>query len=104
MDNLVMATPERSVMERVELPAQPPPSTEPAPPLTFQVKNLSIWYGEKRFISDGTLDIASNAVTGTIGASGCGNSTFIRWLNRMHELVRTTRFEGSLLLPGEYRD
>jgi phosphate transport system ATP-binding protein len=101
MDNLVMETPERSVMERVEPPAQPPPSVEPAPPLTFRVKNLSIWYGEKRAIDNVTLDIASNAVTAIIGPSGCGKSTFIRSLNRMHELVPKTRMEGTVLLHGE---
>ncbi len=88
-------------MERVELPAQPPPSAEPAPPLTFQVKNLSIWYGDKRAIDDATLDIASNAVTAIIGPSGCGKSTFLRGLNRMHELVPKTRVEGTVLLQGE---
>jgi len=96
-----MATPEQSVTERVELPAQPPPSAEPAPPLTFQVKNLSIWYGEKRAIDNVTLDLASNAVTAIIGPSGCGKSTFLRALNRMHELVPKTRMEGTVLLHGE---
>jgi phosphate transport system ATP-binding protein len=101
MDNLVMATPEQSVTERVEPLAQPPPSIEPAPPLTFAVKNLSVWYGEKRAIDNVTLDVASNAVTAIIGPSGCGKSTFIRALNRMHELVPKTRMEGTVLLHGE---
>jgi phosphate transport system ATP-binding protein len=101
MDNLVMETPERSVMERVEQPAESPPSVEAAPPLTFQVKTLSIWYGEKRAIDNVTLDIASNAVTAIIGPSGCGKSTFLRALNRMHELVPKTRVEGTVLLHGK---
>ena len=101
MDNLVMETPERSVMERVQQPAQSSPSAEPEPPLTFQVKNLSIWYGEKRAIDNATLNIASNAVTSIIGPSGCGKSTFIRSLNRMHELVPKTRIEGTVLLQGQ---
>jgi len=101
MDNLVMATPEQSVTERVERIAQPTPSIEPAPPLTFAVKNLSIWYGEKRAIDNVTLDVASNAVTAIIGPSGCGKSTFLRALNRMHELVPKTRMEGTVLLHGE---
>jgi len=101
MDNLVMATPEQSVTERVEPLAQPPPSIEPAAPLTFEVKNLSIWYGEKRAIDNVTLDVASNAVTAIIGPSGCGKSTFLRALNRMHELVPKTRMEGKVLLQGE---
>jgi phosphate transport system ATP-binding protein len=101
MENLVMATPERSVMERVEQPAQPGQSIEPAPPLTFEVKNLSIWYGEKRAIDDVTLGVASNSVTAIIGPSGCGKSTFLRALNRMHELVPKTRMKGTVLLQGQ---
>jgi phosphate transport system ATP-binding protein len=101
MDNLVMATPEQSVTERVERPAEPPPTVEPAPALTFQVKNVSIWYGEKRAIDDVTLDVASNAVTAIIGPSGCGKSTFLRALNRMHELTPKTRMEGTVLLHGD---
>ena len=96
-----MATPEQSVTERVERPAEPPPTVEPAPALTFQVKNVSIWYGEKRAIDDVTLDVASNAVTAIIGPSGCGKSTFLRALNRMHELTPKTRMEGTVLLHGD---
>jgi phosphate transport system ATP-binding protein len=96
-----MATPEQSVTERVERPAEPPPAVEPARALTFQAKNVSIWYGEKRAIDDVTLDIASNAVTAIIGPSGCGKSTFLRALNRMHELTPKTRMEGTVLLHSE---
>jgi len=101
MENLVMATPEQSVTERVERPAQPPGNSEPAPKLTFEAKNVSIWYGEKRAIEDVSLNIASNAVTAIIGPSGCGKSTFLRALNRMHELTPKTRMEGTVLLHGE---
>src|SRR6266705_2777606 len=101
MENLVMATPEQSVTERVERPAQPSGNSESAPKLTFEAKNVSIWYGEKRAIEDVSLNIASNAVTAIIGPSGCGKSTFLRALNRMHELVPKTRVEGQVLLQGE---
>ena len=96
-----MATPEQGVKERVESPAQPPASSEPAPKLTFEAKNVSIWYGEKRAIENVSLNIASNAVTAIIGPSGCGKSTFLRALNRMHELVPKTRMKGTVLLHGE---
>jgi phosphate transport system ATP-binding protein len=96
-----MATPDPTVVERVEPAAEPTPTPEPPPVSTFQVKNLSVWYGDKRAIDDVTLDIASNAVTAIIGPSGCGKSTFIRCLNRMHELVPKTRVEGTVLLQGE---
>src|SRR5256714_13158274 len=100
MENLVMATPERSVVEAVDRMTEAPSTTELIP-YTFRVRNLSVWYGDKRAIDDVTLGIASNAVTAIIGPSGCGKSTFIRALNRMQELVQKTRVEGTVLLNGE---
>jgi phosphate transport system ATP-binding protein len=101
MDNFIMATPEQRVTERVEGAGQPPASSEPAPKLTFEAKNVSIWYGQKRAIEDVSLNIISKAVTAIIGPSGCGKSTFLRALNRMHELTPKTRMEGTVLLHGE---
>ena len=96
-----MATPEQRVTERVEGAAQAPASSEPAPKLTFEAKNVSIWYGQKRAIDNVSLNILSKAVTAIIGPSGCGKSTFLRALNRMHELTPKTRMEGTVLLHGE---
>jgi len=101
MENLVMETPEQTVLERLEKGAAPPPEAELPPVRTFEVKNMSIWYGEKRAIDKVTLDIASKAVTAIIGPSGCGKSTFLRALNRMHELTPRTRMEGTVLLNGK---
>ena len=97
-----METPERTVMEHVEQRSeQPPPPEVAAPTNTFEITNLSIWYGEKLAIDKVTLDVASNAVTAIIGPSGCGKSTFLRALNRMHELTPKTRMEGTVLLNGK---
>src|SRR5213595_776252 len=101
MVNLLMATPDPTVVEHVDRNAESTPTPNPAPSWTFQVKNLSVWYGEKRVIDDMTLDVASNAVTAIIGPSGCGKSTFLRCLNRMHELVPKTRVDGTVLLQGD---
>jgi phosphate transport system ATP-binding protein len=73
------------------------PDARPA----FEVKNLSIWYGQKEAIHDVTVDIPRHNVTAIIGPSGCGKSTFLRCLNRMHELVPNTRVEGKILFQGE---
>ena len=96
-----MATPERSVMEPADRQTEATPTNESVSACTFQVKDLSIWYGEKRAIDSVTMDIVSNAVTAIIGPSGCGKSTFIRALNRMHELVPKTRVQGTVLLQGD---
>jgi phosphate transport system ATP-binding protein len=96
-----MTPPEGTVMERVEQQVERPPAAEALPAFTFQVKNLSVWYGAKRAIENVTMDIVSNAVTAIIGPSGCGKSTFLRALNRMHELVSRTRLDGKILLHGD---
>src|SRR6516162_8341732 len=101
MEDLVMETPEQTVLERLEQGIAPPPEAELTAAHTFEVKNMSIWYGEKRAIDNVTMDVASNAVTAIIGPSGCGKSTFLRALNRMHELTPKTRLEGTVLLGGE---
>jgi phosphate transport system ATP-binding protein len=101
MENLLMPTSERIVEEGVEQLTDMSSNSETGPASTFRVKNMSIWYGEKRAIQDITIDIASNAVTAIIGPSGCGKSTFLRALNRMHELTPKTRMEGTVLLNGE---
>lgn len=97
----VMPPPDPSVLERSDGATVDAAETESAPPLTFQVKNLSMWYGGKRAIESVSLDIVSKAITAIIGPSGCGKSTFLRCLNRMHELVPRTRMEGTVLLDGE---
>jgi phosphate transport system ATP-binding protein len=97
----VMASPDPSVLEGSDGPPVDLLETEAAPPLTFEVKNLSMWYGGKQALESVSLDVVSKAVTAIIGPSGCGKSTFLRCLNRMHELVPRTRMEGTVLLDGE---
>ena len=100
MVNLIMPASDPIVLETRNPTIEPLPDTESAP-LTFEIKNLSIWYGEKRAIDNVSIDIPSNAVTSIIGPSGCGKSTFLRSLNRMHELVPRTRLEGTVHLLGQ---
>ena len=101
MENLVMETPEQTVLERLEQGTAPPPEAELPAAHTFEVKNMSIWYGEKRAIDNVTIDIVTKNVTAIIGPSGCGKSTFLRALNRMHELTPKTRLEGKVMLQGQ---
>ena len=47
------------------------------------------------------MQLRRNRVTALIGSSGCGKSTFLRSINRMHELVPGARVEGSVVVEGE---
>lgn len=62
----------------------------------FRIKNLSVFYGEKKAVNEVTIDIKKNAITALIGPSGCGKSTFLRSINRMNDLIQTTHNEGEI--------
>ncbi|HKM35638.1 MAG TPA: phosphate ABC transporter ATP-binding protein PstB [Lachnospiraceae bacterium] len=65
------------------------------------VRNLNLHYGDNHALKDVNMNIKANAVTAFIGPSGCGKSTFLRCINRMNDLVKSARVEGSILLDGE---
>ncbi len=94
--------------QRVNHPTEPIVKSPSGPnevaadvPLRMQVRNLNFYYGKNHALHSVNLDVATNRVTALIGPSGCGKSTLLRTLNRMHETVRQTRLEGSILLDGE---
>ena len=69
--------------------------------VAFEISDLNLYYGSFLAVADVSMSIQRNRVTALIGASGCGKSTFLRSLNRMHELVPGTRAEGTVELDGE---
>jgi phosphate transport system ATP-binding protein len=68
---------------------------------TVEVKDLNLYYGSFLAVRDVNVTLQPNKVTALIGSSGCGKSTFLRSLNRMHELVAGARVEGEVSLDGQ---
>jgi phosphate transport system ATP-binding protein len=68
---------------------------------TIQAQGLNLYYGEFQAVENVTMTIEPNKVTALIGSSGCGKTTFLRALNRMHELNPKARVEGRITLDGE---
>jgi phosphate transport system ATP-binding protein len=66
----------------------------------FDIRNLSVQYGENRALDWTTLKIYRNLVTAVIGPSGCGKSTFVRCLNRMNDSVAGFSLSGEVLYHG----
>ncbi|MEK3709470.1 phosphate ABC transporter ATP-binding protein PstB [Bacillus sp. FSL K6-1005] len=66
----------------------------------LEVKDLSIFYGNKQAVRDVNMKIEKNAVTALIGPSGCGKSTFLRNINRMNDLIPSARSDGEILYEG----
>jgi phosphate transport system ATP-binding protein len=66
----------------------------------MEAHELSVFYGEFRAVDSVTMPIVRNQITALIGPSGCGKSTMLRALNRMNDLVPTSRSEGEILYHG----
>ncbi len=68
--------------------------------LKMASKSLNFYYGDFHALKKIDLNFYENEVTALIGPSGCGKSTFLRCLNRMNDLITTSRVEGEVLLDG----
>ncbi len=67
----------------------------------FSVKDVNLYYGDFHAVKDVTMMIEPNQVTALIGSSGCGKTTMLRSLNRMHELTPGARVEGEVVLDDQ---
>lgn len=67
----------------------------------LDVRDFSLWYGNKQALYSINMPIARGKVTALIGPSGCGKSTLLRCVNRMNDMVDTVRIEGDMLLNGD---
>jgi phosphate transport system ATP-binding protein len=66
----------------------------------LKIHDMNVYYGAFRAIKDADLDVPDRRVMALIGPSGCGKTTFLRALNRMHDLTPGARVTGSVTLEG----
>jgi phosphate transport system ATP-binding protein len=94
----VVIPPENQLLELT------PPARETRPvqrrATTVEVRKVNLYYGDFQAVKDVSMTIEPNKVTALIGSSGCGKTTFLRSLNRMHELTPGARAEGEITLDG----
>lgn len=61
---------------------------------------LKAGFGRIQVLKGIDLQITENSITAIMGPSGCGKTTFIRCLNRLHELTPGATVEGEVNLDG----
>ena len=76
------------------------PEPAPEPGIAVEMRNISLWYGQKQAVGNVSLDVPRNRVTALIGPSGCGKSTLLRCINRMNDLIDGVRIEGEVIIDG----
>ncbi|MEX2404340.1 MAG: ATP-binding cassette domain-containing protein, partial [Balneolales bacterium] len=76
-------------------------SVKPSSDIRMQTQGLTVHYGPAIGVQNITLPIYNKKVTALIGPSGCGKTTYLRALNRMHDITRGTVVTGKVLLDGK---
>jgi phosphate transport system ATP-binding protein len=77
--------------------------TSPDPdalPIVFEVRDLSVYYGDFRAVREVNLDVRQHEITAFIGPSGCGKTTVLRCFNRMNDLIPGAHPEGTVNYHG----
>lgn len=64
-------------------------------------ENVSVYYDGIQAVKNVTMKFKERTVTSLIGPSGCGKTTFLRCLNRMHDMTKNARVEGKILLDSQ---
>ncbi|HEU4573705.1 MAG TPA: phosphate ABC transporter ATP-binding protein PstB [Chitinophagaceae bacterium] len=64
-------------------------------------KDFNAYFGDNHVVKNVNISITNNTVVAVMGPSGCGKTTFLRGINRMHELVPGASTKGEILLKGE---
>ena len=66
-----------------------------------RAENYNAYFGDNHVVKDVNISINKNEVIAVMGPSGCGKTTFLRGINRMHELIPNATAKGKILLDGE---
>ncbi|MGI0056693.1 MAG: phosphate ABC transporter ATP-binding protein PstB [Nitrosarchaeum sp.] len=61
-------------------------------------ENVTISYGGIDAVKNISMKFKENSVTALIGPSGCGKTTFLRCLNRMHDMTKNAEVTGKVMI------
>ncbi len=68
--------------------------------VAIEVRGFSQFFGGVRKLNALDLDVHRNEILGIIGPARSGKSTFLCALNRLNDLVRGSRHEGTVAIDG----
>jgi phosphate transport system ATP-binding protein len=67
----------------------------------LETRDLVAGFDGKDVVKGISIAVPEGKITAIMGPSGCGKTTFMRCINRMHELAPNAQVRGEVLLDGE---
>ena len=67
----------------------------------LKTEGLSAYFGDKQTVKNVNIAFKPHEVIAIMGPSGCGKTTFLRCLNRMHELTPDAHITGKIFMHGQ---
>jgi len=64
-------------------------------------QDFNAYFGDNHAVKNVSMEIPQNNIVAVMGPSGCGKTTFLRCINRMHELIQGAMSNGKMLLHDE---
>ncbi|HXB91688.1 MAG TPA: phosphate ABC transporter ATP-binding protein PstB [Puia sp.] len=64
-------------------------------------RNFNASFGTNHVVKNVNIDIPRNQVIAVMGPSGCGKTTYLRCINRMHELIPGATSNGEMKINEE---
>lgn len=62
---------------------------------------FNAYFGKNHVVKNVDIEIPTNNIIAVMGPSGCGKTTFLRCINRMHELIPDATSDGKMELNNE---
>ncbi len=76
-------------------------STKDTTQSIISIDDVSFWYGNRQVLYNISMVLKRQSITAYIGPSGCGKTTLLRLMNRMNDIIPSTRMTGTIRLEGE---
>jgi phosphate transport system ATP-binding protein len=66
-----------------------------------RTNDFNAYFGTNHVVKNVNIEIPRNHTVAVMGPSGCGKTTFLRCINRMHELIAGAHTDGKMYLHNE---
>lgn len=69
--------------------------------MEMHIRDLNVWAGRNHILKNVNLEIPKNRITVLLGPSGCGKTTLLKCLNKLTDLYKELKVDGSVFIGND---